>query len=61
MSKGMFYSSEYGFTKAEIEEARKNDTISSIKPKAFKKSSFSVSEQQVNSSADSDSSSIRND
>ena len=31
MANEKFYTSDFGFTKAEIEEARKNDTVETVK------------------------------
>ena len=53
MANERFYTSDFGFTKAEIEEARKNDTVETIKRTYGTKNKLSFTEGELYSSSES--------
>ena len=53
MANEKFYTSDFGFTKAEIEEARKGDTIGNIRRTFGTKNKSSFTEGQLYSSSES--------
>jgi len=53
MANERFYTTDYAFTKTEIEEARKDDTIGNIKRKFSKSNKTSFTEIELYSSTES--------
>ena len=55
MANEKFYTSDFGFTKAEIEEARKDDTIGNIRRTFGTSNKMSYTENDIYASSDRDS------